>query len=114
HQLDIGEKLHLDRDGAVALANFTTPARKVEGEVRRIETSRLRFPRTRKHFADRVVNFDVSHGIRTRCTTDWGLVHQNHIVDKLPAFELLKRTDMSLPVAALFLQSRVNAVVNQS
>jgi len=30
HQLDVGEKLHLDRDGAVALAVLAAAARDVE------------------------------------------------------------------------------------
>ena len=41
------------------------------------------------------------------------MVDEDHVVDELPAFEFLKSADVPLPVAALFLESRVETVVNQ-
>src|SRR5262249_31401675 len=74
---------------------------------------RLRFARQRKDLTNRVVDFDVRDRIRAWCASDWRLIHEDHIVDKNPAFEFLKRADVSLPFAALLLQSRVKAIVNQ-
>src|SRR6185503_43147 len=113
HQLDVGKKLHLHGDRAVALANLAAPAWKIEREVRRIESSRLCFTRARKDFADRVVHFDVRHWIRTWRAPNRRLIDEDHIVDKLPTLDLLKSSDVTLPLAALFLQTRVETVVNQ-
>ena len=52
NQFDVGEKLHLHCDRAVALANLTTPAGKIEREVRRIKAARLRFARAEQRLRE--------------------------------------------------------------
>ena len=113
-EFDVGEKLHLDGDRAVALTDFTTSARNVEGKVRRIEAARLRFARVRECLANCVVDFDVGDRIRPGRATDRRLIDQDHIIDILCAFEFLKRTNMPLPVTLFFFQAGVDAIVNQS
>src|SRR5687767_1055042 len=113
NQLDVREKLHLDSHSAVTLANLATPARKIEREVRRVEAAGLCLTCRGKNFANCIVDFYVRDGIRARRAADWRLVHQNHIIDKRSAVELLKRADVALPVTPLFLDAGVDAVVNQ-
>ena len=63
NQFDVGEKLHLDRNRAITLANFTATAGHVEGEVRRFQTARLRLARICECLTNRVVNLNIGHGI---------------------------------------------------
>src|SRR5207253_11405778 len=88
NQFDIGEKLHLNGDGAVALANFTTAAGHIKRKVRRLQSPRLSFARRGKRFANRVVDLDVRDGIRARRAPDRGLIHEDYFVDMLTAVEL--------------------------
>ena len=73
---------------------------------------RLRLARVGEGFADRVVNFDVSDGIRARRAADGRLIHQDHFVDVLGAGKLLISADVTLPISALLLQTRIDAIVN--
>src|SRR4029079_439117 len=68
-QFHVGEELHLDCHGAVALTNLTTAARKIEREVRRIKSACLSLARQREDFTNRVVDFDVRDGIRPWSST---------------------------------------------
>ena len=113
-EFDVGEKLHLDRHRAVALTDFTATAGHVERKMRGIEAMRLGFARGRERFANRVVDFYVGHGIRTRSAADRRLIYENYFIDMLRAFELLISADVALPIAALFLQTGIDAIVNQS
>ena len=113
-EFDVGEKLHLDRHRAVALTDFTTTAGHVERKMRGIEAMRLGFARGRERFANRVVDFYVGHGIRTRSAADRRLIYENYFIDMLRAFKLLISTDVPLPFAALLLQTGIDAIVNQS
>ena len=74
---------------------------------------RLRFARLGKGFANRVINFDVRDGVRARGAANGRLVNQDHVVYILCAIQLLKSADVSLPVSTLFLESGVDAIVNQ-
>src|SRR5207248_2136746 len=112
-EFNICEKLHLDRDRAVALAHVAAPAGHVEGEVRGVETLRLRVARLREDLANGVVGLDVRDGVRARRATDGRLVNQYHVVNVLRAREFLKCADVTLPLAELLLQSGVDTIVNE-
>ena len=75
---------------------------------------RLGFARGRERFANRVVDFYVGHGIRTRSAADRRLIYENYFIDMLRAFKLLIGADVALPFAALLLHTGINAIVNQS
>ena len=51
-EFDVGEELHLDGDGAIALAGFATSAGNVEGEMSGGEAVLLRFGQRGEEFAD--------------------------------------------------------------
>src|SRR6267143_39383 len=85
-QLDVGEKLHLDRNRAVTLASLAAAAGNVEREVSRAETAFLGLRQRGKQIADRVKGLDIGDRIGARCTTDGRLVNQNNFIDELIAF----------------------------
>src|SRR6202011_4262267 len=85
-QLDVGEKLHLDRNRTVPLASVAAAAWNVEGEVSRAETAFLGLGQRSKQIADRVKGFDIRDRIGARCTTDGRLINQNNFIDELIAF----------------------------
>ncbi len=54
NKLNVGEKSHLDRHGAVALASLAPPARNIERKMSRRESALLRLRRGSKNFANRI------------------------------------------------------------
>src|SRR5947209_8217264 len=112
-QFNVCEELHPDRDRAVALAYVAATAGHVEGEVRGVESLRLRVARLREEFAHGVVGLDVGDGVRARRAAYWRLVNEYHVVNVLRARKLSERADVSLPLAALLLQSREDAIVDE-
>src|SRR5229473_5516261 len=95
-QLDVGKKLHLDRNRTVSLASLAAAAWNVEGEVPRAETAFLGLRQRSKEIADRVKGLDIRDRIGARCTTDGGLVHQNNFIDELIAFHAVPRDGRAL------------------
>src|ERR1700719_1025256 len=85
-QLDVGEKLHLDRNRTVTLASLAAAAWNVEREVSRAETAFLGLRQRGKQIADGVKGLDIGDRIGARCTTDGRLIHQNNFIDELIAF----------------------------
>ncbi len=69
-QLDVGEELHLDGDGAVALAGLAASARDVERKRAGHEPFLASLGREGEQAADLVERLDVSDGIRTRRAAD--------------------------------------------
>ena len=76
-QLHVGQKLHLDRHRAVALARLAAAARDVERKVPGRVAALLRLPRGGEQRADQVERLDVRHRIRTRRAADRRLVHHH-------------------------------------
>src|SRR5580700_466501 len=87
NEFDVGEKLHLNRNRAIALTSFAPPARNVERKVPRGEAALLGLRQRGKKFADDVKCLDVSHRIRPRRPPDRRLIHQHHFVDELIALQ---------------------------
>src|SRR4029453_13310728 len=111
HQFDVRKKLHFDGHCAIALTDFTPPTRQVEGEVRRIKAPRLSLARAGKHFANRVVHFDISDGIGTRRSTNRRLIDKDNVINRISAFEFLEGSNVSLPLPSLLLQAGIDAIV---
>src|SRR5687768_7046560 len=81
--------------------------------MRRLKAARLRFTRSGEYFPNTVVTLDVRHGIRTRRASGPRLVHQDHLVDIQTGVDLRKGSNVTCPFSSLFLEARVDAVVNQ-
>ena len=86
-QFDVGQKLHFDGDGAVALAGFAASAGDVEREMSGGEAALLGLRQGSKQIADSVEGLDVGHRIRSRSAPDGRLVDQDHVVDEIVAFQ---------------------------
>ena len=74
HQLHVGHELHADLDESLALTLLATAAGDVEREVRGVESRPLGVGLVGVEFADLVVGFDISHGIRPRGFADRVLI----------------------------------------
>ena len=87
-ELDVGEELHFDGDGAVALAGFAASAGDVEGEMAGGEVELLGVRLGGKQLSYQVKGFDVSDWIRTRCAADGVLVDKDYVVEALGSGEV--------------------------
>ena len=87
-QLDVGEELHLDGDGAVAFADVAAAAGDVEGEVAGAEAFALGVGLRGEEGADVVEGLDVGDGVGARGAADGGLVDEDDVVEVLGAGEL--------------------------
>src|SRR5262249_34004325 len=106
-ELDVGEELHLNGDGAVALADFAAAAGDVEREVTRGVTAPLTLGLRGKDFADRVEGLDIGHRVGAGRPADGRLIDQHDLVDPFPALDAF---DLRLDTAAdlaLFRRERV-------
>src|SRR5262249_50664762 len=113
NELDVGQELHLDSDRAVAFAHVASSARNVEREMAGVVTARLSFARRSERLAYRVVDLDVRHRIRPRSAPDRRLVDEDRVIDEFAAVETGEISDFSLPIAALALQPRVEAIMHE-
>ena len=86
-EFHVGEKLHFDGDGAVALAGFAAAARHVKGKMAGGVTATLRIWRIGKNFANRVESFEVSGRIRARRAADRRLIDDDYLADVGIAFQ---------------------------
>src|SRR5207237_342043 len=89
--VDVGQKVHLDLDDAVALAGFAAPALDVERKPPRQVAARLGFGQPGKPVADRGEAAGVGRRVGARRAADRRLVDVDDLVEKLVAFERLKR-----------------------
>ncbi len=76
-QFDVGEELHFDGDGAVALAGVAAAAGNVEGEVAGGEREALGLGLRGKELADEIEALDVGDGVGARRAADGGLVDED-------------------------------------
>ena len=86
-QLDVGEELHLDRDGAVAFADVAAAAGDVEGEGSGGEVLALGVGLRGEEGADVVEGLDVGDGVGARGAADGRLVDEDDVVEVLGAGE---------------------------
>src|ERR1700733_13592183 len=80
-ELDVGEELHLDGDGAVTFADVTAAAGNVKGEVARAKAAAFGVGLGGEEGADVVEGLDVGDGIGARSAADGRLVDQNDVVE---------------------------------
>ncbi len=80
-ELDVGEELHLDGDGAVAFADVAAAAGDVEGEVPWAEAAALGVGLRGEECADIVEGFDICNWIGSRGAADGGLVDEDDVVE---------------------------------
>ncbi len=90
-QLDIGQELHLDGDGAVALAGLAAAAGDVEGEMAGGVAAPLGLFGGGEEAADEVEGLDVGDRIRARRAADGRLVDHHGLADQLGADRLCGR-----------------------
>src|SRR5260370_1376917 len=86
-ELDVGEELHLDGDGTVALADVAAAAGDVEGEVAGAEAFALGVGLGGEEGADVVEGLDVGDGVGARGAADGGLVDEDDFVEVVGAGE---------------------------
>src|SRR6266508_5374936 len=89
--VDVGQKVHLDLDHAVALAGFAAPALDVEGEAAGLVAARLRLRQAREPFADRGEFAGIGRRIAARRAADRRLVDVDHLVEMLEALDAVVR-----------------------
>ena len=78
-QFDVGEKLHLDGNGSIALADFAAAAGNIERKAAGVVAARLRFACRGENIANVIECFDVGDRIRSRRSADRALIDENDI-----------------------------------
>ena len=88
NQLDIGQKLHLHRDGAIALAGFAAPSWNVERKVAGGVAALFGVARGGEDLPDQVEHLDVSHRVGARGAADRRLIDHDGFAYGFRAFDL--------------------------
>src|SRR5271167_2089802 len=101
NQLDVSQELHLDRYGAIALADFAAPAGNVEGKMPRREATLLALRQGSEQLADGVERLNVGDGIGAWRATNRRLIDEYNLVDPVHPkhvvhFRLRPATDLPL------------------
>ena len=89
NEFDVGEKLHFDGDGAVALAGFAAAAGNVERKMAGGEAAALGVGRVGENFANGVERFQIGGWIRTRRASDRRLIDDHDFADFGIAFDAI-------------------------
>src|SRR6185503_15772122 len=107
---DVGEEMHLDRDDAVAGARLAAATFHVEREASRSITAGACLGYLREELADRTEEAGVGSGIRAWAPPDRGLADLDHLVDELPARELVVSPWLFAPEPQLSRQRAIDGV----
>src|SRR5205823_7883714 len=89
--VDIGQKVHLNLDHAVALAGLAAPALDVEAEAPRLVAARLGLRQAGEPFADRRERAGVGRGIAARRAADRRLVDIDDLVEMFEPVDAVVR-----------------------
>ena len=81
--VDVGQKVHLDAQDAVALAGLAAAALHVEGIAPRLVAARLGLGQAGEQIADVGEDAGVGGGVRARRAPDGRLIDVDHLVDVL-------------------------------
>ena len=92
--VDVRQKVHLDRDDAIALARLAAAAFDVERKPSRPEAARLGFGHHREQIADEREEAGVGRGIGSRRPADRRLVDLDHLVDERDALDPVVRAGL--------------------
>src|SRR6476659_4039776 len=85
--VDVGQKVHLDLDHAVALASLAAPTLDVEGEAAWLVAAHLGLRQLGEPFADRRKGAGIGRGVRARRAPDRRLVDLDDLVEMLEALD---------------------------
>ena len=111
--VDVGQEVHLDLDGAVALARLAAPALDVEREPAGLVAADLRLLGGGEQRADLVEHARVGGRVRAGRAPDRRLVDVDDLVDVLGALDLLVAARHLAGPVDLLHQRRVQDVVDQ-
>ena len=89
--VDVGQKVHLDLDDAIALAGLAAAAFDVEGEAAGLVAARLGFGQAGEQFADRREGARIGGRVGARRAADRRLVDVDDLVEMLDAFDAVER-----------------------
>ena len=89
--VDVGQKVHLDLDDAVALAGLAAAALDVEREAAGLVAARLALGQAGEPFADRRERARIGRGIGARRAADRRLVDVDDLVEVLDAVDAVVR-----------------------
>ena len=112
-QFHVGEKLHFDGDGAVALAGFAAAAGHVEGKMAGGVAAALGVGRFGEDFADGVEGFEVRGRIRARRAADGRLIDDDDVADVSASPSMRSQNSLMLEPLRLAARALVENVVNE-
>ena len=109
--VDVGQEVHLDFDGAVAGAGLAASALDVERESARLVAPHLRLGGRGEQGADLVEDSGVGGRVGSRGTADRRLVHLNQLVDLVkPVHSGVSAGDLAGPVESISQHGRQDVV----
>ena len=85
-QFNVGQKLHFNRNGAIAFAGVATAAGHVERKMPGRERKPLGLGLCRKKLAHQIEALDIRNGIRTRRPTNRRLVYEHYVVEAFSTY----------------------------
>src|SRR6476659_426497 len=99
--VDVGQKVHLDLDHAVALAGLAAPALDVEGEAAWLVAAHLCLWELGEPFADRGEGAGIGGWVRAWRAPDRRLVDVDDLVEMLEAFDVVMLAGMLARIGEL-------------
>src|SRR5205823_5372281 len=111
--VDVGEEVHLDALGPLALAGLAPAALDVEAEAADLVAAELGLPRRGEDLADLVEDAGVGGGVAARGAADGGLVDLDDFVDLAHAGEGFVVSGFELGTQELALEAGNEGLVDQ-
>src|SRR5581483_5230189 len=111
--VNVGQEMHLDALGALALAGLAPPAFDVEAEAAHLIAADLGLAGEGEDLADLVKHTGVGGGVGARRSADGALVNLDHLVDLGHALDGFMRAGLYLRRVELALQRRQERLVDE-
>src|SRR5208283_3839628 len=111
-QLNVGQELHFNGDGAIALASFATSPGDIKGKMAGGVAAALGVGRTGEDVADGVEGFEVGGGIGARSAANRRLIHDDEVLNVLFALKAIAEF-LDAAAAALRGECTIEDVVNE-
>ena len=112
-ELDVGEKLHFNGDGAIALAGLAAATGDVERKMTGGEPAALGIGRRGKDFANGIKGLEIGGGVGAGRASNGRLIHDHDFAEMLIALEALAELADAC-ARALRGERAVQNIVNQS
>ena len=109
----VGQKVHLDRAQAVALASLAAPALDVEAEAPGAVAALARLRQQRKQLTNRSEDAGVGGGIAAGCAADGGLINFDYLVDFIGPTDGFVRAGLVKGAVEPLRQRAIENVVHQ-